>query len=213
MGQQSGANFGWIVTGNESAGGTAKQFDTKENTNPSNRPVLTIDYVPPVPDLVISKSHTGKFRQGDAADTYTITVSNIGSGATTGPVTVTDTLPAGLTPTAADSGTINGWSVSTSGQTITATRSDPLAGGASYPALTLTVGVRQRPGQRHQHGDCRRRRRDHHRHDRERSDDHHPGGRPDHQQDPHRQFPRRRRRRHVHDHRQQRGAATTDGAR
>ena len=35
-------------------------------------------------------------------------------------MTVTDTLPAGLSPTAADSGTINGWSVTTSGQTVTA---------------------------------------------------------------------------------------------
>ena len=56
-------------------------------------------------------------------------------------MSVVDTLPAGLTATAADSGTINGWSVSTSGQTVTATRSDVLAGGASYPAMTLTVSV------------------------------------------------------------------------
>src|SRR5207302_1646534 len=71
----------------------------------------------------------------------TITVSNIGAGATAGAVTVTDTLPAGLAPTAADSGTINGWTVSFSGQTITATRSDALNNGASYPALTITVSV------------------------------------------------------------------------
>src|SRR4029077_7135596 len=47
-----------------------------------------------VADLTISKSHTGNFRQGDAADTYTLTVSNAGAGPTTGAVTVTDTLPA-----------------------------------------------------------------------------------------------------------------------
>src|SRR5207244_2866833 len=86
-------------------------------------------------------SHTGNFRQGDTADTYTITVSNAGAGATAGAVTVTDTLPAGLAPTAADSGTINGWTVSFSGQTITATRSDVLSNGAAYPALTITVSV------------------------------------------------------------------------
>jgi uncharacterized repeat protein (TIGR01451 family) len=131
-------NFGWILTGNESAARTAKQFDTRES---ANRPVLTINYVPPVPDLTVSKSHTGTFRQGDAADTYTITVNNVGSGATTAPVTVTDTLPAGLVPTSADSGTVNGWTVTTIGQTVTATRGGGLAGGASYPALTLTVGV------------------------------------------------------------------------
>ena len=37
-----------------------------------------------VPDLTLSKSHSGNFKQGDAADTYTITVSNVGSGPTTG---------------------------------------------------------------------------------------------------------------------------------
>src|SRR5207244_137299 len=94
-----------------------------------------------VADLTIAKSHTGNFRQGDAADLYTVTVSNVGPGPTTGAVTVTDTLPAGLAPTAADNGTINGWTVSFSGQTITATRSDALNNGASYPALTFTVNV------------------------------------------------------------------------
>jgi uncharacterized repeat protein (TIGR01451 family) len=135
-------NFGWIMTGNETTGATAKQFDTRENVIPANRPSLTVVYTPPAAaDLTIAKTHTGVFRQGDVADTYTITVSNAGSGPTAGAVTVTDTLPAGLAPTAADSGTINGWSVSFAGQTVTATRSDALAGGASYPALSLTVGV------------------------------------------------------------------------
>src|SRR5262249_45350525 len=96
---------------------------------------------PALPDLTIAKSHMGDFRQGDAADTYTLNVSNSGSGPTTGTVTVTDTLPTGLTPTAADSGTINGWSVSTNGQPVTAARSDVLTNGSSYPALTLTVSV------------------------------------------------------------------------
>ncbi len=78
--------------------------------------------------------------EADASDSYSITVGNAGAAATTGAVTVTDTLPAGLTPTG-DSGTSNGWTVSTNGQTVTATRADVLAGGASYPALTLTVAV------------------------------------------------------------------------
>jgi uncharacterized repeat protein (TIGR01451 family) len=135
-------NFGWILTGNETGAPTAKQFDTQANTNPANRPVLTVVYTPPVAaSLAIALSHTGNFRQGDATDTYTVSVSNTGAGPTTGTVTVTDTLPAGLAATAADSGSINGWSVSASGQTITATRSDALAAGSSFPALTLTVSV------------------------------------------------------------------------
>jgi uncharacterized repeat protein (TIGR01451 family) len=92
-------------------------------------------------DLTVSKSHTGVFKQGDSADTYTLSVSNIGLGATAGLVTVTDVLPAGLLPTAADIGTISGWALSTKDQTITATRADVLAGGGSYPPLVITVSV------------------------------------------------------------------------
>ncbi len=95
----------------------------------------------PVADLTLSKSHTGNFRQGDPAARYVLTVSNIGPGPTAGTVTVTDTLPAGLAPTAATNGVINGWTVTTNGQTITATRGDVLASGGSYPALTLIVSV------------------------------------------------------------------------
>src|SRR5439155_991661 len=65
-------------------------------------------------DLTISKSHTGSFHPGDRADSYTITISNVGAVPTDGtPVTVTDTLPTGLAPTAADNGLINGWTITT----------------------------------------------------------------------------------------------------
>jgi uncharacterized repeat protein (TIGR01451 family) len=137
-----GTDFGWIITGNETTRQTAKQFDTKENATAANRPVLTIVYSVPVPDLTIAKSHVGIFHAGDAADTYSITVRNVGAAPTNGTtVTVTDQLPTGLSPTAADLGTQNGWSVSFNGQTVTATRSDVLPQGASYPTLTVTVSV------------------------------------------------------------------------
>jgi uncharacterized protein (TIGR03437 family) len=86
--------------------------------------------------VIISKSHVGNFRQGDTGDTYTLTVSNIGPGPTIGAVTATDTLPAGLTATAI-SGT--GWSCTLA--TLSCTRSDVLAAGASYPVITVTVNV------------------------------------------------------------------------
>ncbi|MCM3873895.1 MAG: DUF11 domain-containing protein, partial [Pyrinomonadaceae bacterium] len=89
-----------------------------------------------VRDLTITKTHTGNFTQGQVGATYSITASNVGTAATTGTVTVTDTLPAGLTATAI-SGT--GW-VCVLG-TLTCTRSDALAAGASYPVITLTVTV------------------------------------------------------------------------
>jgi hypothetical protein len=41
-------NFGWIVLGNESATGTAMQFDSKENPTSLDQPLLTVNYTPPV---------------------------------------------------------------------------------------------------------------------------------------------------------------------
>src|SRR5580658_10436750 len=89
------------------------------------------------PVLTISKSHVGDFAQGDAGDTYTVTVLNTaGAGPTNGTVTVTDTVPSGLT---LDSMAGTGWTCAADSNTCT--RSDVLAAGASYPAITVTVDV------------------------------------------------------------------------
>ncbi|HEY6305350.1 MAG TPA: hypothetical protein VI488_02695, partial [Candidatus Angelobacter sp.] len=87
------------------------------------------------PDLTIAKSHSGNFTQGDAGDTYTITVTNVGPSPTVGTVTVSDAVPAFLIPTAI-AGT--GWTCST---LTSCTRSDALPGGSSYPPITFTVSV------------------------------------------------------------------------
>ncbi|MCU1260338.1 MAG: hypothetical protein JWO80_3223 [Bryobacterales bacterium] len=89
-----------------------------------------------VPDLTVTKTHTGNFTQGGTGS-YTITVNNVGSSATTGTVTMTDTVPTGLTATAL-SGT--GWTCALT-PSVNCTRSNTLAGGTSYPAITLTVSV------------------------------------------------------------------------
>jgi len=88
------------------------------------------------PDLTIGKSHSGNFLVGQIGATYSLTVNNVGTDATLGTVTVVDTLPAGLTATSI-SGT--GWTCTLA--TLTCTRADSLAAGASYPAITLTVNV------------------------------------------------------------------------
>jgi uncharacterized repeat protein (TIGR01451 family) len=85
---------------------------------------------------VLEFDNAGNFIQGQTGAAYTITVSNGGTGASVGTVTLTDTLPAGLTATAI-AGT--GWSCTLA--TLSCTRSDALAAGASYPAITLTVTV------------------------------------------------------------------------
>ena len=106
-------------------------------------PILVIGTVnqPAVSDLTLSVGHNGNFKQGDTADAYYVAVSNVGSASTTGTVTVTDTLPSGLTPTVADTGASNGWTLSTNGQTVTGTCSDVLPAGDYYPTLTVTVAV------------------------------------------------------------------------
>src|SRR6266480_6108666 len=86
--------------------------------------------------MTVAKSHSGNFTQGQVGATYSITATNSGSSPTSATVTVTDTLPGGLTATGI-SGT--GWTCVLG--TLTCTRSDVLAAGASYPAITLTVNV------------------------------------------------------------------------
>jgi|GEM_PF-311784 len=108
----------------------------------NNPSVSTVNTLVTAPDLRVICVHNGSFAPGDTADTYSIYVTNNGNSSTDGStVTISMTLPTGLTPTAADTGTINGWTLSSSGQTVNATRSDALATGASYPVLTVTVAV------------------------------------------------------------------------
>jgi alpha-tubulin suppressor-like RCC1 family protein len=91
--------------------------------------------LPPPPSLSISKTHTGNFTVGQIGATYSIVVSNGASaGPTTAAVTVTETIPAGLTLTGM-AGT--GWICSAN----SCTRSDTLNGAVSYPAITVTVNV------------------------------------------------------------------------
>ena len=105
-------------------------------TNTANDSASDATAITPVADLTVTKTHAGTFTQGQTGATYTVTVRNSGTGPTSGLVTVVDTLPSGLTATGL-SGT--GWSCTLG--TLTCTRSDALASGASYPAVTVTVNV------------------------------------------------------------------------
>jgi uncharacterized repeat protein (TIGR01451 family) len=87
------------------------------------------------PVLSIAKSHSGNFTQGEQGAAYTITVSNGGTGPTSGVVTLNESAPGGMTLQSM-SGT--GW---TCASLPTCTRSDPLAAGGSYPPVGVTVNV------------------------------------------------------------------------
>ncbi|HVF62890.1 MAG TPA: hypothetical protein VNE58_02710 [Casimicrobiaceae bacterium] len=104
--------------------------------NVAHDPTTITSVTVPSADLTIAKTHVGNFAQGQIGASYTIAVTNVGSGSTAGAVTVTDVLPAGLTATA-----INGLGWSCALSTLRCTRSDALAAGAAYPLITLTVDV------------------------------------------------------------------------
>ena len=108
--------------------------DSNSANNTANDPT-TVNAVG-APDLAVIAAHTGNFTQGDIGDTYTIIVTNVGGGVSSGSVTVSDALPSGLTA-AAISGT--GWTTNLGA--LTATRSDTLAAGSAYPAITVMVNV------------------------------------------------------------------------
>lgn len=108
--------------------------DANAANNTANDPT-TIN-PPPLTDLAITSAHARNFTQGDIDDIYVITVTNLGTRASSGTVTVTDALPAGLIATAIAGA---GWTADLAA--LTAARSDALSAGASYPPLIVTVNV------------------------------------------------------------------------
>jgi uncharacterized repeat protein (TIGR01451 family) len=88
-------------------------------------------------DLKMLMTRVGNLQVGGKA-TYTATVTNLGPNQEDGPITVTDTMPAGMSQ---PSGSGTGWSCSTSGQRVTCTYAGPLAVGASLPPITFTATI------------------------------------------------------------------------
>ena len=87
-------------------------------------------------DLAMAKTAVGSFVPGGTGS-WLLTVSNVGRGATTAPITITDVLPAGTT---FQSATGAGWTCSANAQTLTCTNPGPLAPTKST-AVTVTAGI------------------------------------------------------------------------
>ena len=96
----------------------------------------TVDAAPLVPDLGLAKSHVGSFTIGSSG-TYTLVVTNLGTAPTTGTITVTDSLPPGLTFASAAG---SGWTFASVGTAVTATHPGPLAVGDTL-GFTLDVSA------------------------------------------------------------------------
>ncbi len=125
---------------------TAAQIGPFAANNGSNPPAFTaaVDYFHnlstssiPAPDLTLTKSHSGSFTAGSTGS-YTLTANNAGTAGASGPVTVVDTVPSGLTPTGAAG---SGWSCSINAQKVTCTSTAALGSGSSAPPITLAVNI------------------------------------------------------------------------
>ncbi len=105
-------------------------------TNPAP---ITLTGTGTAPDLAITKSHAGSFEVG-VNNTYAIKLTNNGTAPTQQPITVIDTLPAGLSFV---SGAPASWTCNAgaqNAQVVTCTNAGPIAVSASS-TLTLTVSV------------------------------------------------------------------------
>src|SRR6266545_639184 len=104
--------------------------------NNASPPLTTTVNAALVPDLAPTLSGPSTATVGVAFD-YVVSISNLGTGASSGLVTVTDTLPAGLTIDSVAAGP--GFSCGTSLQVVTCTTSTPIASGATVLVATITV--------------------------------------------------------------------------
>ncbi|WP_246475305.1 beta strand repeat-containing protein [Diaphorobacter ruginosibacter] len=97
------------------------------------------EQLPGVPKLSLAKTSNGPWVVAQADARYTLTVSNSGTAATTGTVTVTDSMPAGVT---AANGTYSGWSCVASGQVLTCTSTAAIAaGGSTSISVPVTIAA------------------------------------------------------------------------
>jgi uncharacterized repeat protein (TIGR01451 family) len=101
-------------------------------------PPVSTDVGPaPIPDLAMGKSGPTSATVGVPFG-YSLTLANVGTGATSGLITVTDTVPAGLSINSVVPGAQFGCNINA--QTVTCTSSNPLSAGSSG-VLVATINV------------------------------------------------------------------------
>jgi exo-1,4-beta-D-glucosaminidase len=149
---------GGMTYGTGSSTSSGGQAYTDPTTITQTRAAGTPPPAGAAPDLTVTSTHSGSFGQGTAGSAYTLSVSDAASaGATTGMVTVTDSLPAGVTPTEmsgadwtcslappalpATSASRRGAAPNTFSPAPTCYRLDTLRPGSAYPPITLRVAV------------------------------------------------------------------------
>ncbi|MEZ0538345.1 beta strand repeat-containing protein [Fibrella arboris] len=120
---------------------TTQEISTTNNTGTSTAAVGG------QPDLITAIGQPGPPLVAGQTSTIPVSVSNIGTIPTTGPITTTLTIPASVTAPATF--TTNGFGCSTLGQTVTCTNAGPIANGASttfaVPVTPLAAAVGSTP--------------------------------------------------------------------
>jgi large repetitive protein len=117
-------------------GASSADIDPSDNIAIASTTAIT-----PPPILVVQKTSSASFTRGSVG-TYTIAVgASASAGPTTGAlVTVSDTLPSGVTLNGSVSG--SGWSCTPAGtSSFSCTTSVIVAAGANYPDITVPVSV------------------------------------------------------------------------
>src|ERR1039458_4242464 len=141
-GSASAANIVLTVAVNAAATGsisnTATVQTTDDNNAANNSSTATVTVTAAAPDLSITKTTSGAFVAGSNG-IFQIAVSNVGTAATAGTITVTDTLNAAFA--FVSSGTGTNWTCAAVLQVVTCTNPGPIANGAAAGNITLTVGI------------------------------------------------------------------------
>ena len=147
--QPAGTNNGITTAG--STGGTASAVTTPVSTitainltglNTTSAENNFAETLGAATDLTIAKTNTPtQFAAGSNLGRYELTVSNIGTVASSGVITVTDTMPTGMTALSAP--TDAPWScvLSGGGTVVTCTTTTVVGPGASLPAIHVPVAV------------------------------------------------------------------------
>ncbi|MGD0681438.1 MAG: Ig-like domain repeat protein [Terracidiphilus sp.] len=144
----SSSTFADVFTNGSNANGKWRLFFSTGQSSPQSTMGAAngwcVNLTENLPTVSVDASHTGTFTQGQQGAQLTATVTSNGPGSTgdpsgSHPLTVTDTLPTGLSYANSYSG--SGWSCSGSGGTVTCTNDSSIGDGDQYPALTIDVNV------------------------------------------------------------------------
>lgn len=119
---------------NETSTATAFTVGDTDTSNDGATVATPISWI----DLAISRAHRGEWVAGGTG-AYSVTVKNVGGASTTGPIRVSETLPAGTTFASA---TGQGWDCVASGRTLECLMGGSLpAGGSAAFEVTLDLAV------------------------------------------------------------------------